>query len=558
MDKNDHSDSQNNNEAIHNKIDLLIQKYQRGLPEKTTELNRLWTRCEAKNWDKRSIDDLRLQVHRLAGSAGSYGFSHMGEQAKALDQLLLNLFNSPKNTQPGNEAVEYFSALCQAMREASHESSPALLKTTSGQDLDPIPVVIVDDDREMLLRLSSELETQGIGSRVFVDPEKGLDEVNKRRPAVVILDVGFPEGDDYGFKIAEKIRELRADCPPEIIFVSAREDFESRVLAVNAGARAYFTKPVDMPALTIVMRDILLSIKEQEFRVLLVDDDDDQATFFRALTEKAGIQFAHSSGAADLLEKLIDFEPELILMDFNIPAYNGVDITRVIRQHESMLEVPIIFLSSMQDTGSMRKALKAGADAYLSKDIPGEDLINIVAARIQRYRRTQHSISLDRLTGIFTRTALNERIIAEIVRAQRENQPMCLAMLDIDDFKLVNDRHGHLVGDAVIKHVADLFKTNLRRSDLIGRYGGDELIVCLPNTRLSDAKGVLEKTRKAVHSGPVTAGDAVATVSISIGVSEAYPQTHMDAEIFMNELLDCADQNLYQAKALGKNQVFAD
>lgn len=167
--------------------------------------------------------------------------------------------------------------------------------------------------------------------------------------------------------------------------------------------------------------------------------------------------------------------------------------------------------------------------------------------------RLQESATLDSLTGLWNRRVFSERLLDECARHVRYGGQLCVMMLDLDGFKSVNDRYGHISGDSVLVAVADLFRLSLRATDLACRYGGDEFAVVLPETAKTDAFAVAEKVRAAVEalSVEITHDGDTRHVSarVSIGVAAAGP----DSEPL--DLLDAADRALYQAKAMGRNQV---
>jgi diguanylate cyclase (GGDEF)-like protein len=156
----------------------------------------------------------------------------------------------------------------------------------------------------------------------------------------------------------------------------------------------------------------------------------------------------------------------------------------------------------------------------------------------------------DALTGLFNRRALGERLVEELSRARRYGAPLSLMMVDIDDFKRVNDTHGHTIGDVVIGHVARLLTRDRRVSDIVARYGGEELVLLLPHTPLDGALTLADRLRQLVAHTPYRTLDAHEHVTVSVGVA-AYQHAMHEPE----QLLEAADRALYRAKRQGKNRV---
>jgi diguanylate cyclase (GGDEF)-like protein len=171
--------------------------------------------------------------------------------------------------------------------------------------------------------------------------------------------------------------------------------------------------------------------------------------------------------------------------------------------------------------------------------------------RLQQVVSELTELSLrDALTGLFNRRALGERLVEELSRARRYGAPLSLMMVDIDDFKLVNDTHGHAIGDVVIGHVARLFVRDRRVSDIVARYGGEELVLLLPHTPLDGAVALADRLRQLVAHTPYRTSDGHDHVTVSVGVA-AYEHSMRDPE----QLLEAADRALYRAKRQGKNRV---
>jgi two-component system, cell cycle response regulator len=158
----------------------------------------------------------------------------------------------------------------------------------------------------------------------------------------------------------------------------------------------------------------------------------------------------------------------------------------------------------------------------------------------------------DPLTGLVNRTHFSERIAIEVSRAQRRRQPLTIAMVDVDHFKSFNDRHGHAAGDMALKTIADMLRGSLRKADIIGRYGGEEFVIAMPDTNAATAVQKLERLRQVIADTPmsITKGGHKVSVTISAGLA-GFPDDGVEEE----ELLNAADGRLFRAKANGRNRV---
>jgi diguanylate cyclase (GGDEF)-like protein len=178
------------------------------------------------------------------------------------------------------------------------------------------------------------------------------------------------------------------------------------------------------------------------------------------------------------------------------------------------------------------------------------DLGTVALEHVALYKQTIELAITDGLTGLYVQRYYKERVRDEIFRALEHKLPLCLLMIDVDHFKRYNDNYGHLVGDKVLKVVAQVLKESVRTVDLVARYGGEEFSVLLLKTPWDGAQTVAERIRQRVADQDIVAGQQSTSVTVSIGISELNP-SFMDAESF----IDSADQALYQAKADGRNCV---
>lgn len=178
------------------------------------------------------------------------------------------------------------------------------------------------------------------------------------------------------------------------------------------------------------------------------------------------------------------------------------------------------------------------------------DLGTVALEQAALYRQTVEMAITDGLTGLYVQRYYKDRVRDEVLRAREYNLPLCLMMLDVDNFKSYNDTYGHLVGDKVLRSIAKVLKDTVRSVDLVARYGGEEFSVLLPKTGWDGASTVAERIRQTVESLQIPVVDQVTRVTVSIGVAE-FRGDLGDADAF----IDLADQALYRAKAEGKNRV---
>lgn len=296
--------------------------------------------------------------------------------------------------------------------------------------------------------------------------------------------------------------------------------------------------------------------------ILIVDDDAVTRAQLRFLLVRNGYRVFVAENGQDGWKMMQERYFPICITDWSMPGMDGPDLCRLVRtQIESEDYNYMILLTGMSEKAQITTGLEAGADDYITKPFDtGELLARLrVGRRILRLqhdmRETQRKLhmmaSRDGLTNVMNRRALDESLDAAIARVGRGGRPVSVAILDIDFFKKVNDTHGHLAGDAVLKEVADRIRQVTRSHDLVGRYGGEEFVVILDGADASAAEQVATRMRIAIEEVPVAYGDTEIAVTASVGLATA------DAGYRGNVagVVDAADGALYEAKRGGRNRV---
>ncbi|MCR4441547.1 MAG: diguanylate cyclase [Peptococcaceae bacterium] len=250
--------------------------------------------------------------------------------------------------------------------------------------------------------------------------------------------------------------------------------------------------------------------------------------------------------------------PQIVILDWIMPEMSGLEVCRAVREKLPKPYRYIILLSGMDGQENIFNGLEAGADDYIIKPFNQQELKYRlrIGQRIIEYENSLLRLAMtDPLTGILNRWAFMERLESEIQRSRRFKSPLTLVIMDIDDFKRVNDTHGHQVGDKVICCITRELSKSIRSYDFLGRYGGDELVLCLPGVGHPKAQAVVERLRCAVENVRLNLEDADG--SISVTASFGFTCLNDSPDECLDSLVKRADEALYLAKAQGKNQVRA-
>ena len=294
-------------------------------------------------------------------------------------------------------------------------------------------------------------------------------------------------------------------------------------------------------------------------KVLAIDDERINLSTLHALLRDECKVMVATSGEQGL-EIARQSAPDLILLDVKMPGMSGHDVCRELKADRLTAGIPVVFISALTDPEDETLGFELGAADYIAKPFNAA----VVHARVRTQLRIKQQADLiasyaflDGLTGLFNRRSLDQRLDEEWRRGQRSGQPLAVAMIDVDHFKLYNDHYGHGPGDECLKAVGAALKSSVKRpGDLVARYGGEEFCLMLPESDLDAARVVAEQARLAVsalalpHAASLTAPH----VTISVGVATAVPQVDSSVEALLKQ----ADASLYRAKQAGRNRVGVD
>lgn len=409
------------------------------------------------------------------------------------------------------------------------------------------PILIVEDSPEIARYLAAQLSHFNYRAHVIPSAVNLLPALEQIGPVALIVDITLPEGDIAGPLEIMALRESGANLPP-VVFVSGRDDIAARLAVVRAGSDAYFIKPVDIAKLVDRLDHLVRGIQPDPYHVLVVDDSPSLVIFYASILEDAGMVVRTETDPLKVLDALRDFPAELILMDVYMPGCSGIELAAVLRQKAEFVSIPIVFLSSETDLAKQHAAFRVGGDDFLVKPIQPEYLVSSVKTRADRYRVLRTYMVRDSLTGLLNHTAVTQHLEIDASRCRRQKSPLAVAMLDIDHFKKVNDSYGHPVGDKVIISLSRLLQQRLRKSDVVGRYGGEEFVVILPDATADAAVGIMDEIRAAFGQIIQHGGAQAFSATFSCGVAG------LDAGRPGN-LIEAADMALYEAKRRGRDRI---
>lgn len=526
----------------------LRQTYLAALPEKVGALTSALHAAFEQPADLERRAEARGLAHRLRGTAGAHGAVDVGDIAGRIEDLVVLLDEArPQEIERTWRQIDDQARLLTALVSASPadliSEATSLLTAHRGR------VLIVDRDAEFRGRIVALARQQLIEVVEAEDAAQAMVQARLRPPDCAVLEMDGPGTE----ALARELRGLPGCEVLPLAFTSVLAPIESRVAAAHAGASLFLVKPIDGAGFQHAIDHLLSIPRRKRPRVLVVDDDSDFAAQVAAVLAPAGIATHHLADPLRILETLEEIEPDLVLLDSIMPGMNGLDVCRMLRTTPRWQDLPVLFVTVEVGVDVRLAAFKAGVDDYLAKPVMGPELLARAQVRIERAKLMRERMSTDVLTGLMLRRSFVEAAGARLAEARRHKRPLSLALVDVDRFKLINDRHGHIAGDGVLAGIGRLLACRLRAEDLRGRWGGEEFALLFAGAASDTMASVLERLRVELGQIEFRSGDGSSFhVSFSAGLADLGPDGST-----LEELLAAADRRLYAAKRAGRARVMA-
>jgi diguanylate cyclase (GGDEF)-like protein len=288
--------------------------------------------------------------------------------------------------------------------------------------------------------------------------------------------------------------------------------------------------------------------------VLVIEDHPDQRDLLAIVLQREGYRVITAANGLEALEKLATEKIQIALSDIMMPKMDGFELIKRMRSSPAMKSIYLILITARIQEGDRVRGLDLGADDYITKPFSFSELLARirVGSRVVQYQQhLEYQTQVDSLTGLFNRRAFEKKIHEEFERSKRYHNLLSVLILDIDNFKLINDTYGHHGGDAALVKISETLREKTRQSDFPARYGGEEFVLVLPETDQENAVQVATKIHGAIRESGFGTTAHPFRLTVSIGISSTSTRFYTD----WHDLLDDADRALYIAKNSGKDRI---
>ncbi|RJQ60508.1 MAG: response regulator [Desulfobacteraceae bacterium] len=455
-------------------------------------------------------------------------------------------------------------------------------------------ILIVDDDSLNTKLLVSMLPKEKYAVITGSNGEMCLQKALNDHPDLILLDVMMPGTDGY-----EVTRRLKTDPRTKhipVMLITALDGKSDKIKGLEAGADDFLNKPVNTYELRARVQSLLrMKVYHDQLKtrsqtknfvlkpgnqdhveieaaslpsILLVEDNPGDVRLFQQYLGKEAFRLNVAVNGEEAVAFAREEPIDLVLLDILLPGMDGFEVAGQIKKMSQHKNIQLVVVTVLDDMNNKIRGIHLGADDYLIKPVNRVELVARVQSLLKKkaymdqlslqFETALQAAISDKLTGVYNHAYLKHFLDLEVKRSMRQNHPLALIMIDIDDFKKYNDTHGHPAGDTLLNWMGRVIRKNIREVDVPARYGGEEFAVVLPYADRKGAASAADRILEAIRTDSFPASDSrpepgseeSKRVTVSMGVA-LYPEDAESAQ----ELIKLADKALYRAKREGKNRV---
>lgn len=529
------------------------------------------------------------EAAKLASSLDTFGFTQGAHLVREMEQILqgtpsgsesvpadrpatgtAHLLGFTRRQPPISESnTVRFSELILSLRQEL-ESSPAGERLSEPESSTNQPLLlVVSSDNDLAERLLMQALARGMRAKAAASSQAARAFVSRVRPDAVLLDLSYQRGAQQGLHSARSapqasgqdssteslvlLSELGGITPPVPALVLAHRDtFVDRVQVASLGGRAFLQKWLPPSEILDAVAQVLQQTRAGTSKVLVVDDDPKVLASIRAMLEPHGITLTALNDPLRFWDVLEMTAPDLVVLDMDMRYVSGAELCRVVRNDARWSSTPVLFLTENRDLETVHRVFAAGADDFVSKTptIIEPELVSRIVSRVQRAQLFRTMTETDSLTGLVNRRKAVQ-MLGQFLQCADGTDHVCLGVLQVDNFREINDKYGQVAGDAVLRRLAELLMSAFRGADLVARWGGAAFLIGLYGmSRSAGAQRLAEVLETARQEAFFGAADTIFRVTFSAGVAQ-YPEDGAD----LQALQRAADEALLQAKSAGGDRV---
>ena len=533
------------------------RQFQGRVNQQIETLEQAATAVKENTIDQHLLALAQREAHTLGGSLGTFGLSKGSKLAREIESLL----TSEKSLQI--EEIKQLDNLVISLRQEIDDynntktSTPATTSkntpiSTSSSVSDERPfLLIVENDRQLINELFIEADVRGIRAEVATNLQTAIKKIYNQIPHLILFDPCVADTAQKGLELLNEVRLFKQPIP--IIVFTSEDSLNYRVEVARKGGKVFLQKP--LPAnevLEVVNQTLKQHDQTSEAVILAVDDDPQTLATLQSLLQPWGLKIVTLSDPQKFWSTLEATEPDLLILDIKMPHVSGIELCQVVRNDARWGGLPILFLTAYKDIESVNQVFAVGADDFVSKPIIGPELVARIINRLERIKLVRTLAETDPVTKLANRHKSSQEIEKFLHLGQRCHQPLCLAILDLHNFKQINNQFGYGIGDYVLREVGQTLRKSFNQEDVVARWGGGEFIICMYGVNREQAKKEIGKILDTLNQQEFVAPDgSKLKINACVGMA-LYPEDGNE----LQKLYVSADKDLSNVKLARSSEVF--
>ncbi|MCI5052524.1 MAG: response regulator [Simkaniaceae bacterium] len=458
-------------------MDDLRAQYQKSIPEKVAKIDSMISNLETTPSDP-ELEDLKVELHKISGSAGSYGYHEVSIICKAIVNDLLDLI-------PNIEALKSNPDFLVQLRrhfdeiKAAYESptvskaSQRVLEGIEGGDRSSVDLYILDDDEDFIALVEQAAQSIDLRVELQSSAQAALErfEAPDFSPQIILIDKNLGDG-ITGYDVIKKFKEQSSEDSKTILgLISASGEIPDRLQAVSLGVELFLQKPISPEELLKHVENLITEKIITSYRLMLVDDDVDFCDFIAFSLRKLKIEVKAYNEGQDLFERLNANQPDLLLLDIDLPDYNGLDLLESTRADLRYNDLPIFLITSHDEPEFLERAFDLGIDDFITKPL-NEGMLKVRIKNFMKHQRIQDNLrERDQDSGLFNRHA----VVDFFTILSSQHQFVSVALLDLTIPPDAENTAG------LVNAVSSLLNPYFRSRDIIGLWREQQFIVIFPD-----------------------------------------------------------------------------
>ena len=467
----------------------LSRRYIGKLDQRLMELLQAISKARQYPEDNEFLQKAHHIAHKIHGTAGSYGFMKVSQIVGYIETLLSELLSGTLTHHP-DVWNDIESSLERAIEQVQARQRQFDLKEDSSHS-SLARLLVIDEDTNFIQEFTRIAQSHQFHVHPITSPQELVPLAQEDPFDTVFLDLHFnptpfDEGTNppdesnlsivSGVQFAQRLRRLDGFEQIPIIFLTQNPTLHHRMSAVYAGGTAFLSKSFSEHGseLLDLMEQILEEKRQRQHKILVVDDDQEFIQWLGNILQERELQVQMLSTPSRILDALEDYQPDLLLLDFSMPGFNGIDLTKMLRSMPRWKGLPILLLTARTDPELRATALRSGLDDYINKPILIEELMSRIQLHLGRIKTLERQRYRDSLTGLLTRHAFLDLMSSRLEEAQRFDHSVALCFMDIDQLKQINETYGYSTGDQILSQIGQILTRDLRLYDACCHWQEDQ------------------------------------------------------------------------------------